>query len=165
MNNYYNSNYARVFVLLQPTFLRKPLAISFLKAIMKPLDNLHGDFTAYMASLDTNTYSQVCYMQGILNNNFDPLERRISIKSASLDKASFLYWLQSKNRPVRIYKEGTSGFIPRPESKEGQIGTGNPDFMVVLPAGFVLSESEEARLRAFVNQNKLASKQYIITNG
>lgn len=165
MNNYYNVNYARVGVLLHPTFLRKPIMVAFMKAMMTPLDNLDKSFRAYYESLDTNTYSQVCYMQGVLNDNFDPLERRISITPAALDKNSFLYWLQSKNRPVRIYKEGSSGFIPRLESKEGQIGTANPDFRVVLPAGFVLSESEEARMRAFVNQNKLASKQYIITNG
>jgi hypothetical protein len=139
--------------------------VALVKAMMVPLDNLDKSFRAYYESLDTNVYSQVCYMQGVLNNNFDPLERRIRITPAVLDRTSFLYWLQSKNRPVRIYKEGTSGFIPRMESKDGQIGTGNPDFRIVLPAGFVLSESEETRMCAFVNQNKLASKQYIITNG
>jgi hypothetical protein len=104
-------------------------------------------------------------MQGILNDSFDPLERRIRIRQASLDKDAFLFWKRSRNKPVRLSKRGTSDFAPRLMNRKGLIGSDGPDFMIVLPEGFVLSESEEIWMRTFVNRNKLASKQYIITNG
>lgn len=148
-----------------PTFLRKRLMVAFVKAMMKPLDTLNANFTAYRESLDTNLYSQVCYMQGVLNDNFDPLERRIRIQNAALDKSSFLYWRENKNKPVRLSKEGIPNFIPRLENRDGLIGADNPNFEVVLPIGYVLSEKEEIFMRSLVNQNKLASKRYIITNG
>lgn len=165
MNSYFNINYARIGVLMLPTFLRKRLLVAFVKAMMKPLDNLNANFTAYRESLDTNLYSQVCYMQGVLNDNFDPLERRIRIQNATLDKSSFLYWRENKNKFVRLSKEGTPNFLPRLENRDGLIGVDNPNFEVVLPIGYVLSEKEETFMRSLVNQNKLASKRYIITNG
>lgn len=165
MSNYFNINNARAALLMHPTFLRRPLMIAFIKAMMKPLDKLNGDFSAYRESLDTNTYSQVCYMQGVLNDLFDPLERRIRIRNAARNINAFLYWREGKNRPVRLMKEGTPDFIPRLENRDGLIGVDNADFEIVLPIGYELSEHEETILKSFVDQNKLASKHYIITNG
>ena len=164
MSNYFDINYARIGVLMLPTFLRRTLMVALVKAMMKPLDILNTDFVAYRESLDTNTYSQVCYMQGMLNDQFDPLERKIMIRNATLDKSSFLYWRENKNKPVRIYKENTPNFLPRLENRDGLIGVDNPNFEIVLPVGYVLSEQEETFMRSLVNQNKLASKRYIITN-
>lgn len=165
MSNYYNINYARIGVLLLPTFLRKPIAAAFIKAILKPLDDINSTFTEYRESLDTNTYSQVCYLQALINDNFDPLERRIRIRQAALDEDTFLFWKKSINKRVRMCKRSYAEFVPRLMSIKGFIGSENPDFEVVLPIGYALSENEETYMRALVNQNKLASKTYIITNG
>lgn len=165
MSNYYNINYGRVGILLLPTFLRKPIAAAFIRAMLKPLDDINSSFTEYRESLDTNTYSQVCYLQGLLNDYFDPLERRIRIRQAALDQDSFLFWKRSINKPVRMSKRSSAGFAPRLMSRQGFIGSENPDFEIVLPEGYLLSENEETYMRGLVNQNKLASKTYIITNG
>lgn len=164
-STYYNINYARIGVILLPTFLRKPIAAAFIKAILKPLDEINSSFTEYRESLDTNIYSQVCYLQGLINDNFDPLERRIWIRQGTLDSDSFLFWKRENNKTVRMYKRSASGFAFRRMSRRGFIGSENTDFEVVLPIGFALSENEETYMRAMVNQNKLASKTYIITNG
>ncbi|NDV93530.1 hypothetical protein D0T84_01185 [Dysgonomonas sp. 521] len=165
MSNYYNINYSRIGVLLLPTFLRQPIASAFIRAIMQPLDNMNDEFNEYRESLDIGTYSQVCYLQGLINDNFDPLERRIRIRQAALDEDAFLFWKRNTNKPVRLYKRSSPGFVPRLMSRKGFIGTENPDFEIVLPVGFTLSENEETYMRALINQNKLASKTYIITNG
>jgi hypothetical protein len=162
MSNYYNLNYARIGVLLLPTFLRKPVAAAFIKAMLEPLDDINSTFTEYRESLDTNTYSQVCYLQGLVNDNFDPLERRIRIRQAAPDEDSFLFRKRNIDKPVRLCKRSSAGFIPRLMSRKGFIGSENPDFEIVLPVGFALSENEETYMRALVNQNKLASKTYII---
>jgi hypothetical protein len=148
-----------------PTFLRESLTVAVIKALVKPLDDLHADFLSYLKSEDISVYSQVCYMQGLLNDVFDPLERRIRINQAVLDKQAYLYWLEITNKPVLIYKEGTESFVPRMESKDGQIGLINNDFEIILPVGFTLSENEEIQMKSIVNRCKLASKRYIITNG
>lgn len=164
-SNYYNINYERIGVLLLPTFLRKPITEAFIKAMLKPLDNVNSTFTEYRESLDTNSYSQVCYLQGLINDNYDPLERRIRIRQAALNEDTFLFWKRNIKKLVRICKRSSTGFIPRLMSRKCFIGSENPDFEIVLPTGFTLSENEETYMRALVNQNKLASKTYIITNG
>mgnify|MGYP001241803910 CR=1 FL=1 len=163
--NYYNIGYALSAVLLLPSFLRDRALVAFVKALATPLDDVHAQFTSLKDNIDFNTYSQVCYMQGLLNDHFDPLERRIRIRNAHLDRDSYLYWKESKNKLVKLNKEDSVNFIPRIENRDFQIGTTNIDFEVVLPIGYVLSEEEENRMTNLVNQYKLASKRYIITNG
>ena len=164
-NLYYNINFAQYGVQMLTTNLRVELGMSFVKAIMAPLDDLHAQFTIFRNSIDYKSYSQVCYMQGLLNDYFDPLERRIRVKNSFIDEDSYYYWLESKEKSVETFKENTVGFVPRIENEEGQIGSTNSDFDVVLPKGFALSEEENTRMRNIINQSKLASKLYTITNG
>lgn len=163
--NYYDISYATHGVQMLTTNLREELVISFIKAIMTPLDDLHAQFMKLKDGIDYKNYSQVCYMQGIINDHFDPLERRIKIKNCHVDRDSYLYWKENINKPVETFKEETESFIFRIENGDFQIGTTNIDFEVVLPKGFRLSDEEDNRMRNIVNQSKLASKQYRITNG
>lgn len=164
-SNYYNILYTRLGVLLHPSFLRDELTVSLLKAFLSPLDDLHNQFTSLKNGVDYNNYSQVCYMQAMLNDNFDPLERRIRIKNSYIDRSYYLYWKEGKNKPVKLCKEDSPNFIPRIENRDFQIGTTNTDFEIVLPEGYLLSEDEENKIKGLINQSKLASKVYKITNG
>lgn len=164
-SDYYNIVYTRIGVLLHPSFLRDELTIVLLRAFLSPLDDLHAQFTSLKNGIDYNNYSQVCYMQAMINDYFDPLERRIKIKNSHMDQDSYLLWKESVKKPIRFYKEGSENYRPFGWSMEGQLGTRNSDFDIVLPKGFRLSEEEENKMRNLVNQSKLASKIYRITNG
>jgi len=166
MKNIYNISYSRIALLLVAFIIRKKTLVAFLAAFMRPLENLNEDFTAFRNSVDTSVKSQICYMRGMLNDQFDYFERRIRIRTAPLDKSYYLLWQDQYNKPIMVYSEDNPDtYKPYLLSKDGQIGTNNPDFEIILPPGYALSENEQIQIDALINNNKLASKKYIITNG
>lgn len=158
-SNYYNINYSRLAILLLPSFLRNKILVPMVSAMASPLDDLHSEFLSLKNGIDFNSYSQVCYMQGLINNHFDPLERRIKIRNTALDLNYYLFWKEQNKKPVLLRAD--SSYIL---ARDFEIGTTHIDFEVVLPEGYVLSENEEIRLTNLVDQSKLASKRYKITN-
>lgn len=163
--NYYNINYAQYAVQMLPPNLRVELMIAYIKAVVVPFEELNAQFSKLKDNIDYNHYSQICYMQGLINDYFDPLERRVVIRNTIIDQDYSLFWKEQINKPVMLYKEDSEGFIPYMLNSDFEIGASNIDFEIVLPMGYALSESEEIRLTNLVNQSKLASKRYRITNG
>ena len=162
MKKYYNINYSLLVLLLMPILLRNELIKTFITSAAKPLDSLNKEFNTLAESLQTNINAQTCYMQAMLNDNFDFVERRIRVRIAPIDFDFFLLWKENQNKPMMISKEGTEGFMPHLLNRDGQIGVNNPDFEIVFPIGYTLSDAELKRLRVLVNRNKLASKKYRI---
>jgi hypothetical protein len=162
MNNYYTINYSLLALLLTPTLLRNDVEKAFITSLAKPLDALNDDFNAYVQSLDTQVNAQTCYMQAMLNNEFDFTERRIEIRIAPVDFDSFLLWKENQNKPLMISGEKTDGFTPHLLSRAGLTGATNNDFEVVLPLLWIMSPVDLKRMKKIINGNKLASKQYRI---
>ena len=165
MRNIYNISFSRAALLLLPFLLRQKIIVAFISAFMRPLESLNEEFSAYRNSIDTSVKSQICYMRGLLNDYYDYYERRIKIRTASLDKAYYLLCQDQYNKPNMLYDEDQETFKPHLLESDWQIGGNNPDFEIVLPAGYTISTNEENQMRALVNNHKLASKTYIITNG
>jgi hypothetical protein len=165
MKKHYNVNYSLLALLLFPTFLRNKLITAFLSSFVRPLESLHGDFITYMNALTTRANAQVCYMQKLLNDEFDYYERRIRVRPAAIDTDYYLLWKEEQNKPVMLSRESDEGFTPYLLSKDGQIGANNLDFEVVLPVFFYLSKDEERRMKTLIERNKLATKKYRIING
>jgi len=162
MKKYYNITYALLLLLLTPTMLRGKLITALLTSLSSVLDLIHGDFKAYSQSLDTNLYGQTCYMQAMLNDNFDYYQRRIIVRTAPIDFDSFLLWKEDQNKPTMISLENADGFTPVLLNRDGQLGSNNIDFEVVFPEFYVLSLPELKRLRILLNRNKIAPKKYNI---
>lgn len=163
MKKYYNINYSLLVLLLTPVILRNDVETTLITSLAKPLDSLNNDFNAYIQSLDTRIKAQNCYMQAMLNDEFDYNERRIIVRTAPIDFDYFLLWKENQNKPVMVSKEGTDVFTPYLLNRDGQISVNNIDFEVVFPKGYTLSVSELRHLKTLVDQNKLASKKYRIT--
>ena len=160
-SRYYDVNYAQYAMQLLTNNYRTDMVIAIIKAITAPLSEIHTQFDTLRTGIDFNTYSQVCYMQGLLNDNFDPLERRIRIRNAAIDYGFYLLHKRNKKKPIRLARRGIKPYY---WCTRGMLRSHNIDFEVLLPAGYRLSEEEENRMRNLVNISKLASKQYIITN-
>lgn len=160
-SRYYEVNYAQYAMQLLTNNYRIDMVIAIIKAMAAPLDEIHSSFDTLRQNIDFNTYSQVCYMQGLLNDNFDPLERRIRIRNASIDYDYYLLHKRNKKKPVRLARRGVKPYY---WCTRGMLRSQNIDFKIILPVGYSLSEEEENSLRNLVNQSKLASKRYIITN-
>ena len=162
MNKYYNIGYPLLHLLLTPVMLRKKLQTALLISLARPFELLNVDFRAFVQTLEVRVNAQVCYMQAILNDEFDYLQRRIRIRQVQPSDDAQLLWRENQNKPILIYIEGTPDTIPYLLNRDSQIGLNNADFEIVMPTNMALSTFEIRRLKALVNQNKLASKKYRI---
>jgi hypothetical protein len=166
MKNYYNIDYSLLATLLLPPILRRKLIIALLRSAMRGLDVIHGRFVTYAGSLIVRANNQVCYMQAMLNDEFDYYWRRIRVRVAPVGVAdTLLVWKEETNRPVMLSFEGAQEGTPFLLFRDMQIGSGAADIQIILPVGFHLSVDEERRMRTLINRHKLASKKYKIIYG
>ena len=163
VKNYYNTDYTLLAILLLPTFLRRKIIIALMAAMLKPLGLLHGQFVSYSDSLIIRANNQVCYMQAMLNDEFDYYQRRIRVRVAPVGVVdSLLLWREEQDKPILLCSEGVAESTPFLLFRDGQIGTGTSDIEIVFPSSFHLSVSEEIQLKTLINRHKLASKKYRI---
>ena len=162
MERYYNINYSLLIMLLTPVSLRNEAMSALLMSLMRPMDSLNSDFREYAQSRITQINAQVCFMQAMLNNEFDYYDRRIRIRTTEIDIDSYLLWQESQNKPQMISKETSDNHVPYLLNRDSQIGANTPDFDIVFPVGYALTTTESRRVRILVNRHKLASKKYQI---
>lgn len=162
MKKYYNINYSLLVLLLTPTLLRNDLFRLFLLSLIRPLDDLQSDFVRYDESLQTKNNAQICYMQAVINDEFDFYERRIKIRNYVFDFDSLLTWKITTVKRTVVGTRGSGNEYLR--NAKGQIGANVTDFEIVFPVGYELSQNEQRNLRLLVNRNKLATKKYIISH-
>jgi hypothetical protein len=183
MRKIFDIDYKRLIVLLLPTFLRKPILFSFLKALIQPLIKIYDSFllnrTQNLYKIDTT--GQVCYLRKMLNDNFDSEQRRIYIGEGLASDWIFVYLKSLFNtsggkQPTCVGNAdslsttiGKKTYVFNSEntgvtliSKQGTVGASGLDFTVMVPSelrGIV----DESRLTSLINYYKLASKRYAIT--
>lgn len=161
MKNYYNISFSRLVASHLANRIRNPILIAYLLILVRPLEELQSMFLSYVNSLNTDIYSQICYMRALLNNEFDYYERRIKIRTVKPDFYSLLTWDIQTSRRILVGERYSGNECLR--NSKGQLGKNIPAFEIVFPVGFSLSASEENRVKALINNHKLASKQFIIT--
>lgn len=159
----YKVNIKRLALLTLPTWLRRPLCGALVYAGVQPLCRLLAELRNFRQGtryrLEHN--GQVCKLRGVLNDEFDPEERRIEITEGEEADSGV---------GVRIWRRELGRWLPLPRRgagaariyREGYGGTGGYDFWVRVPAG-LLTGGKETRLRAITNMYKLAAKRYAIS--
>jgi hypothetical protein len=158
--NYYNISFPRMALLLLPILLRQNLIVAFVTSLVRPLTVIHSNFEAYMDSVNTRIDSQVCYMESLLNDTCDYYDRRIRIRDTAVNTDDFFLFNESTGNAVPVSDANNGDAVLW--SDAGKLGTTIPDFEVVFPQGYALTDSEEKALRQTINNNKLASKKYRI---
>ena len=161
MSKVFNISFTRLAVQLTPTVLRRPLVMAMFSAFMRPLDMLWSEFLAWRDSLKTSLPAQTCYLQSIINDEFDYYQRRIIIRNLEITTDDFLLWRESLNKPIMLPSEASLGEVFL-LNRNGQTGANTDDFEVVLPAIWYMSPSDIYRLKQLVDENKLVSKKYVI---
>lgn len=162
MKKHYNINYSLLLLLLTPTMLRNDAETAFLASLAKSLDLLNNVFNTYVQGLETQAKAQTCYMQAMINDEFDFIERRIIVRTAPINIDYYLLWKEKQIKPIMVSKEGMDDVVPYLLNRDGQIAANNVDFEIVFPQGYMLSVAELRHLTTLVNRNKLASKKYAI---
>ena len=157
----YDVNFKRLALLMLPTFWRKPLLATIAYAAVSPLNYLHTKFVLFQRSTDYRlTHNgQVCYLRAVLNDQFDPIERRITITEDAGNVGPLMLWHRSEERAQLLpMRETWQAFIV---NRRGFEGINSFDFWVNIPV-VLLEAVDITRLKAIVNTYKLASKRFSI---
>lgn len=100
---WYKVDFDKLVLLLLPTPLRKPKNFGYLKALISPIVSLYKHWSqTRKENLKKLSYnSQKCYLRGVLNDWYDPDERRIKITSIERKAKDYIY-TQQDNLPVYL---------------------------------------------------------------
>lgn len=158
----FNVNIKRLALLVLPTWLRRPLVGALIYAGVTPLVRLAQELRKYRS---TTRYrlrhnGQVCKLRGVLNDEFDPTLRRITIEdrdSTTMIEASIIYRREVAHWVMVPHRNSGAVLIHR----EGFSGTSGYDFWVNVPDE-LRTDATGTRMRAIINTYKLASKRYTI---
>lgn len=158
----YDVNYKKLVVLLLPTFLRRNALIDFVYSAVSPVASLHQQFKTFMAETKykLSHNGQHCHLRGMLNDAFDPIQRRITLSDVAGNHEPFLLYWRSENKAKRIYRrdQGKEMILNR----RGFGGTDSFDFVINVPNELNLSADDITRLKALTDTYKLVSKRYQI---
>lgn len=178
MTNFYTIDFKRLILSLLPTFLRKPLLYSLLKAMAQPVISLYDQFSK---SRSENLYKlritpQVCYLRKMLNDSFDIDLRGIYISDGNPSNWVIAYTQAQLNatdgkqplwaagadetQPNRLIFTTSDGVTMVP--RQGDIGASGLDFNVMVPSR-LRGVADEKKMASLVNYYKLASKRYAIS--
>jgi len=156
--NTYKINLSRLVVLMLPVSLRTSTFIAFLFSFVVSIQRLYVAFMNYRKDVAyrMNHNSQVCYLQAVLNDNFDFIQRRIYITDAEFEAWSKFLWKEEFDRPIMLgtYMLQSDRFI----------GVDGMDFIVHVPYALNLDRDEYARMHSLLRYYKLASKRYVLRN-
>jgi hypothetical protein len=137
--------------LLLPTFLRKPLLFSFLKAGVVPIAAIHQQLLTFRnEKINQMSYnSQVCYLRKMLNDKFDPYQRRIQLGNATQRPPLWIY-KEIEDKPVFL---GTVMI-----NRANTISTSS-EFVVYIPISL---RDKVNGISAWLDYYKLTTKFYTI---
>lgn len=158
----YDVDYKKLVLLLLPVKLRMSAVFSFVYACVSPVAYLHVQFKKFMA--DTNYKlvhnGQHCHLRGLLNDAFDPTQRRIFLSDvAGTHEPLLLYW-RSENKAKRIYWRSENKEVIL--NRRGFGAVNGYDFVINVPNDLNLTTDDITRLRTLTDTYKLVSKRYQI---
>jgi hypothetical protein len=129
---WYKIDFNRLGILLLPTFLRKETMVAFVQIFLKSIDYTYDDwFNWRLKNIYKLEHSgQVCYLRKSLNENFDPIQKRIWIGEGQLHDTTYIY-TEGEDKITRIYTESENKiFWLRTEAETADTGL---DFIVWVP--------------------------------
>ncbi len=158
----FNVNIKRLALLVLPTWLRRPLVGALIYAGVTPLGRLVQELRKYRS---TTRYrlrhnGQVCKLRGVLNDEFDPALRRITIEdsqSSSTIEADVIF--QRDVGRWTILPQRSKGSVIT--HRRGFSGTSGYDFWANVPSE-LNNEQTTIRMKALINTYKLASMRFTI---
>lgn len=133
----------------------KGIISTFLLALGVALNNLLKNLTNIFEQLryDLTITPQVCYLEKILNDKYDPVQRRIYIEEAG-DTVGYFFFRVDDPADNKFYFN-KAWFV-----EDTRYSNAGARFAVVLPADIPATD----QMRALIDRYKLISIKYLITN-
>ena len=150
---WFNLDYNILSVQLLPTFLRKNSLVSFLKALIEPIDKLYYTWFIWRKE---NLYKlahtgQVCYLRKVLNDRFDVDLRRIRIGNGNQFERVYIF-TTAEHKPKYVDE-----LWLHPRTDYADTGV---DFIVYAPSELLSQNNYE--MNALINFYKEGVKRYKI---
>ena len=157
----YDIDYKKLALNITPIKLRNQLYMAFQYLVVSPISRLAKMFDTYRTDTNYRLHhnGQVCYLRAVLNDLFDSTLRRIQIEDLAPQR-ELVIWKRDQNKPIMILERSSGNAII--VSKRGFGGADGYDFVVICPLA-LRGVIDETRMRAVLDQYKLASKRYTIT--
>lgn len=156
--NVYDIDYRRLVKWWTPYILRKPFLLTFLGVLVYPVAQLHQLFLRFKTAklYQLKITPQVCLLEMMLRDSFDPIDRGIYIVDAKWYLPTYIYQ-EDELKPVYLKKESEAA--PVILYTESEAGRFRDDFIVLVPAGVVFNIDE---MRGKIDSYKLAGTHYKI---
>lgn len=155
----YNINWARLVVWLLPDDWRKMKNVRYLLALIEPVRQSYADFLQFRKQqlYEAEINGQVVKLERVLNDTFDPVDRRIFITDGEYFTPPVFYE-EYKNMPVVFNAEGD---VDNPvfwsvENIDNRVAF---NFYVHIPAAVWF---DRLRVRATVNKYKILGRTFEI---
>lgn len=144
-------DFAKMARMLLSTFLRKPILSSFPVAGMKALTTIYNDLLAFRGDkINQMSYnSQVCYLRKMLNDKFDPYQRRIRIGNGEIKNPLWIY-REIEEKPV---------FLGTVMLNRADVISFSGEFVVYIPISL---QNKIAEIRAWLDYYKLVTRYYTV---
>lgn len=143
---------------LLPPQHKAPEVIEYLNAAFKPLIQLHETFDDFYAQIkyELEFNGQVCNLERLMNETFDPINNGIYITDAVFIEQVFIFNDAENNEETYLFNNSEGG-APTYLFNQSEI---NPyDFIVNVPSTVAFNEVE---MKYLLNKYKHAAKRYKI---
>ncbi|HUM50496.1 MAG TPA: hypothetical protein PK431_01735 [Chitinophagales bacterium] len=144
---------------LLPFDLRKIRIISYLFALIEPIKAMYNAFLQFMLDqlYDAKINGQVIKLERVLNDTFDPIDRRIFITDGEYYTPSVFYE-EYKDIPVIFYEEGNinNPIFYSETSLDGRVSF---NFFVNVPESVFF---DKTHVRAVVNKYRIFGRTFDI---
>lgn len=163
-------NFIENFKTIFPKKIRGEKVVAYLTALVLPIQSINNAFSQWANSkrYTLQFTGQVIYLEHILNDIFDPVNRLIYIEDPvviAVDLNAVFYNIeQQPNDLVTYYDIGEPNPIPLPEGLYYQSELNIvPHFIVKVPNSILsISPIISTNIKGIVNQYKIAGKKYLI---
>lgn len=154
----YNIIYSKLVQWLTPAMLRRPFLLAWINVCVSPVSYVYNNLLRFrtLKLYQLSITPQVCYLQKLLNDQYDYISRGIRIIDA-LDADPLYIFLTLENKPVGLF----TSVEGRPVAlfSSGEASDLKDDFIVIVPFSVTFNSEEMSSL---IKTYKLGSKQFKI---
>lgn len=145
--------------LLMPPVQREDWLVDYIRSAFKPLINLQSDFYSFRDDIKYQlTFNgQVIYMEHVLNDQFDPVNRGIYITDSTLIQNTYIFTNAEDNETTYIVTNAETA--PPVYLYTNQEYIDDVDFIVNIPSTVTYNEDE---VKFWVNKYRIAPMRWKI---
>jgi hypothetical protein len=158
VSDIFDVNWRRFARMFTPVELRRSKLMALLYAALTPVAELHATFVAYRNNVQyrLGINYQVCYLEKLLNDEYDVEHRRIYIENSPQPFLPVVLYTKAEGKPVKMFTKAEETPVKFYRKSET---TGTLGFIIFVHVDVIFTEAEMA---ALVRQYCLETKTFEI---